>query len=188
MRSLVFGLAALATVCASNAPARAGFVVAVSDQVTASPGGYLYEYTLTVDALSDLPATDFALDIAPGAGLTNISVPTGWSVAYTSGDSLIYWFAPFDGSFDVAPGSSAVFSFTSAFAPESQAYSSFGYNPGTGDFAFANGVVAAPGADPGAHPTPEPAALMMLASGFPVLLGWGWVKRRRVLVDESCSR
>ncbi|MBP3954752.1 hypothetical protein J8F10_05570 [Gemmata sp. G18] len=188
MRSLVFGLAALATVCASNAPARAGFIVTVSDQVTANPGGYIYEYTLTVDALSDLSATDFALDIAPGADLTNISIPTGWSVAYTSGDSLIYWFAPLDGSFDVSPGSSATFSFTSAFGPESKAYSSFGYNSGTGDFAFADGVVASPGSVPGVQPTPGPTALVMLASGLPVFLGWGWARRRAVQLDQSHSR
>src|SRR5262249_48847422 len=125
-RSITFATAVVAALLAAP-PARAGFVVAVSAQVTPNAGGlYHYVYTLAVDAGSTLSALDFGLDVPAGANLSAIATTSGWSAAYSPGDTLIYWSAPFDGSADLMPGAAAVFAFSSLLGPGPQGYSTFG--------------------------------------------------------------
>jgi hypothetical protein len=176
-RSIAFATAVVTSLFAAG-PTRAGFVVAVSAQVTPGSGGlFRYVYTLSVDAGSTFSALDFGLDVAAGANLSSIATTSGWSAAYTPGDTLIYWFAPFDGSRDVLPGETAVFAFSSPLGPGPQGYSTFGQNPVTFDSDIQYGTASGPAVSVSSA-VPAPPSVVLALAGAAAAAGAAGVQRR----------
>jgi hypothetical protein len=175
---LVFRAAAVLAVLAALAPrAGAGFVVTVTADVSQTPSGpYRYAYTLANDAASTLSAFDFLLDVSPLADLQSITTPPGWFPAYVAGDTSLYVLSLTPAT-DLAPGTSATFSFLSPLAPGAQAYAISGLNPTTFDFDTQYGTVLSPTVSPVTTVPAPPSAVLALA-GVATAAGAAGVRRR----------
>jgi PEP-CTERM motif len=156
-------------------PVRAGFITTLTPSITTLPSGLTnYQYTLTDQAGSTLPAVEFALNVDPGANLTVLTGPAGWIISYTSGDPAVDWSSPSSAS-DILPGQSAVFSFNSPLGPVQLSYLIVGLDDTSGTFDTNQGSITSPGA----NAVPEPSTLSLLGTGALSLLGYVWCQHKR---------
>jgi hypothetical protein len=153
---------------------RGDFITTLTPSVGPGPGGLTdYQYTLTNQADSTLPAVEFALSVAPGADLTSLTGPAGWVITYNPGDSSVDWSSPSPAT-DLLPGQSAVFDFSSPLGPVSLDYLIAGLDDTTGTVGTNQGTILSPGASS----VPEPSALLLGGIGLLGLLGYeGWSRR-----------
>ena len=141
---------------------------------TAEPGSlFRYEYTLTNQPTSDLPAVSFALSVAASANLQSLSGPTGWDVAYSTGETTVTWIST-DPSFDLQPSTSGVFSFVSPLDSTLQEYLITGFSDQPLRIETNGDQIRSPGA----NVIPEPSSLMLLGIGLLGLFGYAWRRRR----------
>ena len=124
---------------------------------TQTSGQTLYHYTLSNSATSTLPAVEFTLSIDPTAALQSITGPSGWSITYNSGDSVVDW-ASLDAMTDLQPGLDAVFSFDSMLPPLSQNYLILGISDNPIDIETNTGMILGPGISS----VPEASSLVLL--------------------------
>lgn len=149
----------------------AAFVTSITPSVTPVPGGlFLYEYLVSNEATSDLPAISLTLTVASGADIQAITGPAGWTPSYSTGDTFITW-ESMDATTDLLPGGAASFSFQSPLDPVLTDYLITGLDESAGAVDANTGQVLGPG--PAA--VPEPSSWFLL--GVTTLLG---VSFRRV--------
>ncbi len=128
---------------------RAAFLVSASVVTSPADNGLTrYEYQLAVGAGSTFAATDFSIDVATTAAVTAIQSPAGWTANYVSGDDLVYWNAPFDGTADLAPGATAHFTVLSPLLPSQKPYSTFGVSLENASVQLAQGTIGTPSVVP----------------------------------------
>jgi len=163
--------------------ASADFVTTVTSAQTTTPGGpLLYEYTLYNNASSDLSAANFTLFVDPHADLHSISQPLGWrDIGYTSGDGTITWEST-GSSFDIHPGGSLVFSFTSILAPSLQDYVTTGISDSPPHLETDGGQIASPGV----ASIPEPTSMIPLGTGLAAIGGYS-LRRRGKAEDHPAD-
>jgi hypothetical protein len=173
-----FGLIIL--LAAGLAPARGGLVASVSVVVTPEAGGIsLYDYTVAVGAASTSAVSEFDLNLTSesfsgintplGAPLSSITMPTGFINLYTLGDPTISFYST-DPSTDIAPGTSALFSFLSTSSPVAMQPYRLSTLDGSGSPPVLGSVL-------GPTLVPEPSALLLLGLG--ALGGIGGLARAR---------
>lgn len=144
-----------------SSPARAGLVADISSSVTPQPGGLnLYQYTITDEPSSSLPAVEFTLTVDASANLTSITGASGWLITYSTSDNIVDWSSP-SSSTDLQPGNSAIFSFVSPLGAFQQNYQIVGLT--TNPFAIdtKQGQIASPGI----ASVPEPGSLVLFGIG-----------------------
>jgi hypothetical protein len=155
-------------------PARAGLVASVTVDVTPEAGGMsLYAYTLAVAAASTSAVSEFDLNLTsetasgiftpPGAPLSSITMPTGFINLYTPGDPTISFFST-DPSTDIAPGTSALFSFLSISSPTTLQPYQLSTFDGSGSPPVLGSVL-------GPTVVPEPSGLVLSGLGVLGLIG-----------------
>jgi len=155
------------------APARGNLITDLTVSVSPPSGGlYTYSYTLTDETSSTLGASQLFLAVAPGAGLSAISAPTGWDVFYAAGDPDVSFLSS-DSSFDISPGTAGKFSMTSAFGPALASDLVRGLDDSTGTFAENSGTILTPSAV-----VPEPSALVLGVLGAACAVALGLARRR----------
>lgn len=176
MYSRLAPLSAIVLVCCAATQLNAAFLLALDVDIVPNVDLFKYTYSLSVDPASTFTATDFSLDVSPASHIQAITSPAEWTAIYAPGDPFIYWFAPFDGSQDVLPGTSASFSFLSSFSPDLQAYSSFGIDPNAFESDLVDGLVDSPSTPPSTGAVPEPGSLALWSLGT---LGLALFARRR---------
>jgi hypothetical protein len=166
------------TIClaAPASGARAGILLSLSATTSPSPGGRtLYEYTLWNQEASTVPIAALGIYVDAPADLADIVGPTGWDVDYSRGDTSIYW-ASSDERYDLQPGATALFQFTSALPAVTQPFEAMGFDAVDGSLVLHDGETHAPGV---ASAVPEPAGIVSLGLGALVLVGYLARTRRR---------
>jgi hypothetical protein len=165
-------------------PSRAEVIItSVSDQVTILPGGLVqYNYTLTNQPTSTLPAVLFNLNVDTKADLKAIKSGAGWTTTYSPGAGFIEWDSP--GPFtDLVPGSSGTFSFVSPLGPSDQSFFVVGLNDQGID--FNSGTTSAPGSTAA---VPEPSSLAMWGIGVLGLVAAALAWRKWQPMDDKGAR
>ena len=144
--------------------------------VAVSPNGpaYLYGYTLTNDSASDLNVILVSIDIADSASLTGLSGPTGWDIVYQLGDTTVTWESP-DPLFNLLPGNSFQFEFSSILPPDLQDFILLGIDNSATNFAFNTGRIASPSS----RAVPEPSSLLALGYGLLFLIAARELRRQQ---------
>jgi len=171
-RALISGAAAIILIMSmAQSRSEAGFVTTVTPTVTTQPGGtFLYSYSVANDVSSTVGIFEFNVAVSTGSMLSQLTAPSGFLSLYTSGDFAVQFLSS-DGSSDVAPGFTGVFSFISPLAPGFQSSLTRGFDD-AGGVLFANaGTTLAP--------VPEPSTLALFAAGAVVLSIASAVKRRK---------
>ena len=161
---------------------RAEFLTSLTAEVTSQQNGiFLYEYLLTNEAGSTLPAVEFVLTVPETANLQNISGPENWEITYAAGDFTVAWGSS-QSATDIQPGQTAKFSFTTHLPAGVQDYGILGLN--TDPFALEEnqGTIAGP-----VSVIPEPSALLQMGIGLLGLTGFGWWHRRRKRSQASAG-
>ena len=161
-------------ILASAAPARATFDTSVTGTAVQQSGGFfLYTYAVTNLATSTTNVAEFDISVLQSANLAAITTPTGFLSLYTAGDSFIQ-FSSTDAMFDVKPGVTVSFSFTSFLPPVLGPNLVRGFNA-DGSLASNTGRTLAP--------VPEPASVVLFGAGGTLLLVVA--RRRGRLLSES---
>jgi len=176
MNCMKFGLVLVVFTLAAFFPlgkAQADMITSLSVSVTPAGGGLdLFDYTLINSAQSTVSVYLFALPVDSSANLQSISMPTDWGVTYNTGDTSITWTASTDQD-AIAPGSTAVFGFTSAEPPVVGSYQIVGFDPANFLFYENSGTIQVPGT----VSIPEPSSFTLLGTGALLLLGCTWLRR-----------
>jgi hypothetical protein len=153
-------------------PARADFQTDLSVTVVPQAGGvFEYDYVLTDKATSTVGASQLFFAVSPLANLLS-SAPAGWDTFYNPGDTSISFLSS-DPSFDVAPGSSAIFTLISPEGPALNADVVRGLDDVSGSFFNNPGMINTPS-------VPEPSALVLVGMGAAVALALRVRRRRQV--------
>jgi hypothetical protein len=157
------------------ASVRGDFHIALRVEETSEANGlFRYEYTLTNLADSSIPASSFALDVAPSAELQSLQGPSGWDITYSIGDSQALWLSR-DTPFDLLPGDNALFSFTSPLNAVPQGFLVVGIDPATFEISTSEAQIAGPGV----RAVSEPMSITLVGLGGLHLLGYASRRRRR---------
>ncbi|WP_165075748.1 hypothetical protein [Paludisphaera rhizosphaerae] len=153
--------------CALTSTARADLILSVDVATSAASNGRtLYTYTVQNLATSTATLASFGVQVAQAADLADVTGPVGWDVDYVVGDASIFWTSSAE-SYDLAPGGSLVFGFTSVLTPGAQPFAGIGFEP-NGDFVFVDGMTTGP-LNAGAA-VPEPASVVLAASALAAAL------------------
>lgn len=151
--------------------AQADLLTSLTVVQTAEAGGlFRYAYTLTVDQSSDVSAGVFALEIPSEADLSSISGPTGWDIDYIPGLTAATWISSAP-TFDLSPGSSALFGFLSPLDVNQREYLVAGF--GDTDIFTSTGQIAGPGVTV----VPEPSTLSLMGFGITGLICYSHHRR-----------
>ncbi len=136
-------------------PAYATLAAAIKGKAIPQTNGLIkYFYNIKNQESRDFNLTDFGVSVSTTANVKNIRCPSGWVTYYHPGDERIAWEASAHPTYDLKPGTSAVFSFESAGSPSRQVYSTEGIDT---DKQAVNGEVKAayivgPGEFPASNP------------------------------------
>ena len=158
-KHLSIGLAMLVVLALGQTPSRAAFMTTVTATVTAQGTGFLYSYTLANSVNSTVGVTEFDIDMVPTADLTALTAPTGFLALYTPGDTFIQFLST-AAAFDIAPGASGVFSFTSLVTPGLAVNVTRGFDPTGAPAENLSRTFA---------PVPEPSSLVLFGLGLAAL-------------------
>ena len=159
-------------ICASHAAESA--TGQISNQ---SLGGGVYDYTILLNNTGTTQLGTFWFSWVPGQNFmpaipSNISAPSGWQVAITSGPGYGIQFVTVTAP--LAAGQSINFSFDSSVTPAQMAGSAFGSPVGT-SFVYTGVPLSDPGYEFVVQSVPEPSAPGLLLTGW---FGWLLVSRR----------
>lgn len=146
--------------------ARGDLIFTLSAQVThEADATYLYEYELFVSPDSTLGASTLALGVSPLADPMALTGPDGWDTSFSALDGLILFQSP-DAMFDIGPGLTGSFTYSSFFGPASMPYTVIGIDPDSETVVEGSGLVATAA-------VPEPSSLSLSGAGALCLLGLG---------------
>ena len=152
--------AALLLLAVGSAPARAELLVSLTTTVAPQGGGIdLYRYQVANSATSTVGVSEFDISVDSAANLGAITQPAGFISIYTAGASEIDFLST-GSAFDIAPGATAFFSFSSAEGPGVGSYLFQSFDSSSTGNVQTGFTVA---------PVPEPSALAMTALGLAAL-------------------
>lgn len=161
MRPPRAALTAFVLLCVVANRASADLIVSLQATTQAENGVLRYSYSLTNDNASTMNVIAYDVAVDTSANLASIMGPVGWLALYVSGDLDISWQSP-DPAYDLLPGNSYSFSFTSTLSPESNTYTVLGIDPDSPDFQFSSGMTLSPATS--SVPEPRTLALAFLTA------------------------
>jgi hypothetical protein len=162
-KSILLASAVLLLLSLTPISSRAGFVTTVTPSVTFAGGLYTYSYNVMNSPTSTVGVSEFDVSVDPGANLGSLTNPSGFLALYTTGDPAVEFLST-DPTFDIAPGASGLFSFTSMFGPTTQADLVRGFDTTMGTVVENAGSTLAP--------VPEASSVVLFGLGLASMIGF----------------